>query len=56
MVFETFIITVAINQLNFIPSKFPVLLYFSEMQTLQGEPEQVVQKKDWLSFQHVEQH
>ena len=56
MVLETFIITVAINQLNFISSKFPVPLYFSEMQTLQGESEQVVTKKEWLSFQHVEQH
>ena len=52
MVFETFKITVAINQLN---SQNFQPYCISEMQTLWGEPEQVVTKKEWLSFLHVEQ-
>ena len=49
MVLETFTITVAINQLNFIPSKFQCYC-ISEMQTLWGEPEQVVTKKNGYHF------
>ena len=47
MVFETFKITVAINQLN---SQNMQPYCISEMQTLRGEPEQVVTKNKRIGY------